>query len=95
MIEYILNDRKYGLGYSELKESYYQFVQMPDDEFMKRLPEAAHLACVISFLKEFGQWAVSDVGVVHELIHLMHIPEGNTATLRDIRKIFEDQLRLA
>lgn len=95
MIEYILNDRKYAFSYSELRESYLQFLQMSDEEFVKRLPEAAHLACVISFLKEFGQWAISDVGIVHELIHLMHIPDGNTASLRDIRRIFEDQLKLS
>lgn len=95
MIEYLLNEKKYDLSYSELRESYMQFVQMPDDEFMKRLPEAAHLACVISFLKEHGQWAISDIGIVHELIHLMHIPEGNTSTLRDIRTLFEHQLKLA
>lgn len=95
MIEYLVGDKKYALSYSELRDNYWQFVQMPDEEFMKRLVEAAHLACVISFLKESGQWAVADTGIVHELIHLMHIPEGNTASLRDIRKLFEEQLKLA
>lgn len=95
MIEYLLNGRKYAFSYVELRESYNDFIRLTDEEFMKRLPEAAHLACVISFLKEFGQWAICDVGIVHELIHLMHIPEGNTATLQDIREIFKDQLKLS
>lgn len=95
MIEYNLNGRSYALSYVELRDSYITFVNMNDDEFLQKLVEATHLACVISFLKERGQWAISDIGIVHELIHLMHIPNGNTTSLREIRKLFEDQLRLS
>lgn len=95
-MEYIIENRKYILSYQQLREDYYKFCQMSDEEFMKNLPAAAHLACVICYLKEVpGYVALCDVGIIHELIHLIHIPEGNTTSLRDIRKLFEERLRLA
>jgi hypothetical protein len=95
MIEYVLDGRKYGFDYQELRNTHIELCRITDKEFMKRLPEAAHLACIICFLKGTGHWAVADTGIVHELIHLMHIPKGNTATLYDIRKLFEEQLKLS
>jgi hypothetical protein len=95
MIEYLVDDHRYAFSYQELREKYIEFCRLPDNEFLLRLPEAAHLACIICFIKETGYWAVSDRGIVHELIHLMHIPEGNTATLYDIRELFKKSLELA
>jgi hypothetical protein len=93
-MEYRIDDKHYVLSYCELKEEYLRFVNMKDEEFLQSVPAAAHLACIICWLKEEGYWSISDVGIIHELIHLMHIPEGNTATLRDIRNLFERSLKL-
>jgi hypothetical protein len=95
MIEYVLEGRNYLLSYQQLREEHYRFCSMKDEEFMANLPAAAHLACVICYLKETpGYVALCDIGIIHELIHLMHIPEGNTTTLREIRKLFEETLKL-
>ena len=95
MIEYVLDGKSFSLSYQSLREDYYRFCNMTDEEFMNNLPSAAHLACIICFLKEAPSYVVlSDTGIIHELIHLMHIPEGNTTTLREIRKLFELWLKL-
>lgn len=98
---YLVNEhsdrpRKYVLSYSELREQYHRFVDMTDEEFLKNLPQAAHLACVISWLKESGQGAVADTGIVHELIHLIESgPEyGNGGVLHEIRDTFKNALKL-
>jgi hypothetical protein len=95
-MEYVLDNRRYILSYQELKEEYDKFSGMSDEEFTQNLPAAAHLACVICFLKEVPTYiCLSDIGIVHELIHLIHIPEGNTTSLKEIRKQFELWLKLA
>lgn len=96
MIEYIVDDSRFLLSYQSLREEYFRFCQMKDDEFIKEIPAAAHLACVICYFKEVpGYVCLSDKGVIHELIHLLHIPDGNTTSLRDIRNLFEQTLKLA
>jgi hypothetical protein len=96
MIEYIVDGVKFGLSYQSLREEYFRFCQMTDEQFLKELPAAAHLACVICYLKEVPTYVcLCDKGIVHELIHLLHIPDGNTTSLRDIRTIFEQTLKLS
>lgn len=95
MIEYVLNGHSYNMSYQQLREDYHRFCDMKDEEFLQNIPAAAHLACVICFLKEIPTYvALSDIGIVHELIHMIHIPDGNTTSLYDIRKLFEQTLRL-
>ncbi len=96
MIEYLLEDKKYVLSYQDLREEYIRICEMTDEEFLKNLPAAAHIACVICYLKEIPTYlALCDIGIVHELIHLMHIPEGNTTSLKEIRDLFKQHLLLA
>lgn len=93
---YLVDEQKFSISYQELREEYYRFSQMPDEEFLKNLAAAAHLACVICFFKEVPTYVcLCDKGVIHELIHLMHIPEGNTTSLKDIRAQFDLWLKLA
>jgi len=95
-MEYIVEGGKFSLSYSELKEKHSEFCQMSDDEFLKDIGAATHLACIICYLKEIPTYVcLSDCGIVHELVHLIHIPKGNTTSLHDIRKMFENCLRLA
>ena len=92
-LEYLLEDKKYLLSYQNLKEDYYKFCNMPDEEFLQNLPSATHLACVICYLKELPTYVVlCDIGIIHELIHLTHIPDSTD--LKSVRKLFEQTLKL-
>jgi len=86
----------YSLSYKELKNTYKDFVRMTDNEFFDKFPDALHLACMISWLKERGQDAVSDTGIVHEMIHYMTIDEHSTENAKQkIREQFNEDLRLS
>jgi len=51
---------------------------------------------MISWLKERGQDAVSDTGIVHEMIHYMTIDEHSTENAKQkIREQFNEDLRLS
>lgn len=94
MIDYLVGERKYGLSYADLRQSYREFCEMTDEEFLVKLPRAAHLACIIGWLKELPADAtIGDCGIVHELIHLM--TTGTTTSLDGIRQQFALLLELA
>lgn len=94
-MDYIVDGKTFTVSYRELREQYHRFVQMPDEEFLRNVPAAAHLACIICYVKEVpGNVCLSDKGVVHELIHLLHIPDVNTSTLAEIRDVFKITLKL-
>jgi hypothetical protein len=103
MIEYHLTDpwqqnRRYMFSYQEARSAYRAFCDMPDDEFVEKLPEAIHLAVFISFIKEIPTSdCLSDVGVIHELVHLLAIPDESLreSTLKQVRTLFEHDLRLS
>jgi len=96
MITSLVGDKKYGLSYSELREGYNRFIEMSDTEFLSKAAEAAHLACIICWFKEIGpDYTIGDNGIVHELIHLLAIPDEPLVNLKDIRKQFKETLYLA
>lgn len=65
------------------------------DEFMDRLPEAIHLACIISWFKELPtQQVLSDYGIIHQLAHLMHIPDEPQISKEEIFEQFKKDLKL-
>ena len=95
-MEYRLDGRTFSMSYEGLREEHVRICGMTDAEFMEALPAALHLACVICFLKERPTYlCLSDCGVIHELVHLLHIPDGNTTPLPSIRMLFADALKLA
>lgn len=94
-MEYIIDDKRFVLSYQELKEEYLRFCKMSDNEFLGNLPAAAHLACIICYVKEIpAQVCLADTGVIHELIHLIHIPDCDLLSLAKIRKLFKESLKL-
>lgn len=96
MLQYQVNDTQYVLSYHQLREEYYRFTQMTDSQFLNELPAAAHLACVICFLKELSSdCCLCDKGIIHELIHLIHIPNENNTPLKDVRMLFSEILKLS
>lgn len=85
----------YLYSYTELREKYLEFVALDNDAFMKRLAGALHLACAISLFKELGPDAtVGDRGIIHELVHLLHLGYYRKQHLRRIRRKFRDLLKL-
>jgi hypothetical protein len=94
-MEYLVNGKRFTLSYIELREKYFMFIKMSDKEFLNNLPSAAHFACIVGWLKELPNDAViGDQGIVHEIIHLIHIPNSNTRNLKEIRKQFKQLLKL-
>lgn len=93
-IEYLSDGETFSLSYKELRNCYDEFCDMEDEEFLNKLPDALHLACMICFLKEVPTYiCLTDKGVIHELIHLLK--NQNVRKLKEIRDLFKMTLRLA
>lgn len=94
-LDYNLDGSLYNFSYSELKESFAKYSNMSDSEFMENLPEIIHFACYVAWIKEIGMnAALSDKGIVHELVHLLAIPDEPLVDLEEIRNSFNTLLRL-
>lgn len=96
MFEYLSGNRKFTLGYQDLRRKHLEMCALPDEEFLKQIPQALHLACVICFLKETPiEHCLNDTGIIHELVHIISLEPGSyPMDLREIRKLFEEQLKL-
>lgn len=93
-MEYLVSGRKYSVSYAELRLEYERHCAMTDEEFMKNLPSAAHLACIICWLKGVDpDRSIGDRGIVHEIVHLMHVP-GDPAISEDFPRIRRDFRRI-
>lgn len=94
-MDYYLEGKHYSISYSALKEQYIIHKEMSDDEFLANLPSALHTACIISWFKELPAIAtLSDIGIVHELAHLLHLGPSELVQLSEIRKLFNTTLKL-
>jgi len=94
-IEYLSEGAKFSLSYQELREHYLNFCDMSDSDFLKNLPDAIHLACIICFLKEVPTYVcLTDKGIIHELVHLLK-ENGTTTSLSEIRELFKLTLCLS
>lgn len=92
---YLVDDKKYGVSYSELREKYHEFINMPDAQFLKKINEALHFACFVSWFKELSlDQTLGDSGIVHELVHLIDIPDEPLVNLQEIRDKFKTMLVL-
>lgn len=95
-LEYLSESgRKYVLSYSALRVDYERFCRMTEAEFLAALPEILHFACIVSYLKELGIGVLSDEGIIHQLVHLLTIPNEPLISIVEIRAQFAEQLRLA
>ncbi len=94
-MEYLVDGHKYSLSYSELKEKYINISELPLEKFLLILPEVLHLACIISYLKEIPTYVtLSDRGLIHELIHLLHIGDEPLLDAEKIRQQFIEEMKL-
>lgn len=95
-MDYLVNGRLYSMSYQELRANHASIVAMTDSEFLGALPQAMHLACVLCWLKNLPTYVIlADDGIIHQLAHLMHIPDEPLIDLAEIRKEFNEQLALA
>lgn len=95
-IHYTVGGTTYSLNYQELKAEYDNVVAYSDHGFMNNLPQIAHLACIVCYVKGLGNNAtIGDKGIIHELIHLMVDPNEPTNNLQEIRESFNDKIKLS
>jgi hypothetical protein len=97
-MEYTVSGKHFFLSYQDLKEDYFTFINQSDAEFIipQNLIKALHFACIVLYLKEAGpEMTVSDKGIIHELVHLLDIPDEPLVDLAAIRDLFKEVLLLA
>lgn len=95
-MDYLLQGKTYTLHYRELKNEYERFCEISNEEFLSSLLDAAHLACIICFLKETSaEDSIGDMGIIHELIHFIAIPDDPGIGLSSLRELFKMTLKLA
>ena len=88
------SEHKFSISYGELREHYHNFCDMDDEKFIENIIDALHLACIICYFKETPtEYSLGEEGIVHELIHV--VKNDNVRTLSEIRKDFENILKLA
>ncbi len=94
-MEYLVNGTKYNLSYSDLKERYINISELSLDRFLLILPEVLHLTCIISYLKEIPSYVtLSDEGLIHQLVHLLHIGNEPLIDAEKIRQQFINDMKL-
>lgn len=71
MITYLVNTDEYSLSYQELKNSYHNYRSLTNEDFIRRIKEILHFACIVIWMKERSEYALRDDGVIHQLIHLL------------------------
>jgi len=83
------------VSYRELKTRYEEVVNYTNLQFKENIIKIAHLACIISYFKELpSECTIGDEGIVHQLIHLMDIPDEPLISLQEIREQFNTLLKL-
>lgn len=74
----------------ELQNPYFR--DLTDYDFVKKLPDIIHTACFLSYIASHSSPnfsnALSDEGIVHELVHLMVCEDTDTRMVRRIRGRF-------
>lgn len=98
---YLVDDIKYHFSYPELETFYLQFKDLSDEEFLNSLTKIIHFCCFVSYLKELpNECTISDLGLIHELIHLKlciedsFMPESKIELLKKVRHQFNYLMQL-
>lgn len=102
MIIYLANEtflkQKYALSYQSLRNDYIRYRLMSDEDFMAHLKEILHFACIVCWLKERSEFALSDAGVIHGIAHLLgevNCDMSVSALLMEVRDVFNQECCLA
>lgn len=97
-MQYVIDGSTYSLNYQQLREDFYFYRNLSDIEFKKKhnVIKALHFACIVLYLKEAGcEMTVGDKGIIHQLVHLLHIPDEPLVDLKEVRSLFNQVLYLA
>lgn len=104
MNEYLLNGETYAFDYQDLKRKFEMYESMSDEEFVADLPNVLHFAVFVCWFKRIPAYGLlSDVGLVHELVHVLALgkdggdrPDStNTTWLGKVRALFNDTCRIS
>ena len=91
----MVNGKSFSASLYELKKEYKRLKNLSDDDFIKEIKKALHLSCIISFVKKLNiSDTVGDYGIIHQLVHLLDIPEEPLIDVKEIRKQFDTLLKL-
>ena len=95
LMEYVLDDKKFSFSYKQLKEQYLKFKEMSEEEFFSDIPRLLHFACFVGWIKELGNdCLISDVGIIHELVHFLEKDVETVLTKEELRDKFLTLLEL-
>ena len=65
----------FNLGY--LQRQFVDYCAISDKEFIQKLVQITHFATIVAYYKGLKAIdTISDIGIVHHLVHLMHHKEG-------------------
>lgn len=93
-MEYLVDNKKFSFSYKETKELYLEFKEMSDEVFFSDIPKLLHFVCFVGWFKELGMESlISDVGIIHELVHILDGTE-TVLTKKEIRNNFNKLLEL-
>lgn len=96
-MNYLVGEDTYSFDYQDVKREYTRLCLLTDDQFMKDLPAALHFAVFVCWVKGLSAaWVLRDDGIIHQLVHLLHLPDEPiiTCQLQQIRQLFTEQLEL-
>jgi hypothetical protein len=94
-MEYIIDGKRFKLSYSELKEEYYKYASMCNEDFIANASKVLHLVCIIAYLKEIPNYLLlADTGLIHELSHIIDSTESVLSN-EEIQTEFINLMKLA
>ena len=89
VFDYKVGGHSYSVSLDQLRSQYHKIFFFDDNDFMENLPEVLHYVCFFKWLQKDGhKETLSDKGLLHELIHLQHIPNEPLVNLFEIREKF-------
>lgn len=85
---------RYSMNLAGLAEDYKRYVEMTDKEFEANLEAAAHFAVFVSFYKNLKPIdCISDIGIIHQLIHLIQFRSNSSFCMEYLYKEIFPQAR--
>lgn len=93
-MQYIIDNKKFNFSYKELRTQYYEYKNMTDFVFFADIPKLLHFVTFVGWIKELpAESLLSDVGLIHELIHILDETE-TVLTKQEIRENFNKLMLL-
>jgi hypothetical protein len=89
--QYSLKGRTFTYDAEMLSFYYNSFTQMTDEEFIENLPKVLHFTCYMSFVLKLDHVdTLSDVGIIHELVHLLNEGTKRYVNINKVRELFSE-----